>query len=301
MIERRGLWALTLCAVLLALAACGAAGADTTGNAGGMTAGDATADGGATGGDGTAAGSATAHGDAAAKPSAASAGTVSGNVTVFAAASLTDAFTELGTAFEAAHPGTTVTYNFAGSQQLAAQITTGGAPADVFASANPAQMASAVAADVVSGEPAVFARNRLEIAVEPGNPAGISGLEDLGRDDLAVVLAADQVPAGQYAREALTAAGVPIDPVSLETDVRSVLTKVALGEADAGVVYASDVAAANGRVDGVSIPDEANVVATYPIAVLQHAPNPVAARAFVDFVRADVARDVLEAHGFGAP
>ena len=225
-------------------------------------------------------------------------GTVSGEITVFAAASLSDAFTELGTAFERAHPTTTVTFNFAGSQQLATQIATDGAPADVFASANGTQMDVVADAGLVSGAPAVFARNRLEIVVEPGNPADVAALDDLGREDVTVVLAADGVPAGQYAREALDAAGVAVRPVSLETDVRAVLTKVSLGEADAGIVYTSDIAAAGDLVEGVAVPDEDNVIATYPIATLRDAPNPDAARAFVDLVRSATGRGTLDTHGF---
>ena len=236
-------------------------------------------------------------------PTAASDGavTVSGDVTVFAAASLTDAFTELGAAFEDAHPDTTVTFNFAGSQQLATQITAGGAPADVFASANTTQMDVVAAAGLLAGDPSVFARNRLEIVVEPGNPADVTTLADLGRDDVTVVLAAEEVPAGQYAREALDAAGISVRPVSLETDVRAVLTKVSLGEADAGIVYTSDVAAADDRVEGVAIPDEDNVIAAYPIADLRDAPNARAARAFVAMVSSEEAGKTLEAYGFDAP
>lgn len=228
-------------------------------------------------------------------------GTVTGEVTVFAAASLTDAFTELGTTFQRAHPGTTVTFNFAGSQQLATQITTGGAPADVFASANQTQMDEVADAGLLAGDPVVFARNRLEVVVEPGNPADVTTLADLGRDDVTVVLAADEVPAGQYAREALDAAGVAVRPVSLETDVRAVLTKVSLGEVDAGIVYTSDVAAADGRVEGVTIPDEDNLIADYPIAVMQGAPNARAARAFLAMVRSHAGRETLDAHGFLTP
>jgi molybdate transport system substrate-binding protein len=255
-----------LVTALVLLAACGAAGAETT------------------------------TGRTAAVPT-----TVTGDVTVFAAASLTDAFTDLGAAFETAHPGTTVTFNFAGSQQLATQITTGGAPADVFASADLAQMDVVADADLPAGDPVVFARNRLAMVVEPGNPAGVTTLDDLGRDDVTVVLAAEEVPAGRYAREALDAAGVTVRPVSLETDVRAVLTKVSLGEADAGIVYTSDVAAANDRVEGVAIPDEDNVIAAYHIAALRDAPNTPAAGAFVALVRSSEGRHMLDAYGFDAP
>jgi molybdate transport system substrate-binding protein len=225
---------------------------------------------------------------------------VSGDVTVFAAASLTDVFEEITRAFEAAHPGVSVTFNFAGSQQLATQIAEGG-PADVFASANQTQMDAVRDAGSITGEPVVFARNRLEIAVEPGNPQTIAGLDDLSRPGLKVVLAAENVPAGQYAREALDRAGVTVTPVSLETDVRAVLGKVALGEADAGVVYTSDIASAGDQVEGVEIPDQANIIATYPAAVVADAPNPAGARAFVDHITSDEGRAILRQFGFAAP
>ncbi len=214
-----------------------------------------------------------------------------GEVLVFAAASLTEAFGEIEEAFVAANPGATVTFNFAGSQTLATQINEG-APADVFASANQTQM------DVVgeAGEP--FIANVLQIAVEPGNPLGIETLEDLARPDVTLVMAAEEVPAGQYAREALDAAGVTVDPASLEQDVRAVLSRVSLGEADAGIVYASDVASAGDEVSGVEIPDEQNVPATYPIATLPEAPNPEGAEAFVAFVRSEEGQTILAEHGF---
>ncbi|CAN5870651.1 molybdate ABC transporter substrate-binding protein [soil metagenome] len=223
-----------------------------------------------------------------------------GEVTVFAAASLTDAFTEIGDAVEAAHPELEVTFNFAGSQQLATQIAQG-APADVFASADQRQVDLVVAAGLADGDPAVFAHNRLEIVVEPGNPRDIATLGDLARDDVTVVVAAEQAPAGRYARTALGRAGVTLSPASLETDVRGVLTKVALGEADAGIVYASDVVAAGDRVDGVAIPDDRNVVATYPISLISGAPNLDAGRLFIAAVRSEAGRATLERHGFGAP
>lgn len=230
----------------------------------------------------------------------ASPGRVAGEVTVFAAASLSDAFTEIGRRFEATHPDVAVTFNFAGSHQLATQILEG-APAGVFASADPTQMDVVAEAWLVAGRPAVFARNRLQIVVEPGNPKQVVTLRDLRRDGVSVVLAAEQVPAGRYARDALERAEVALSPVSLETDVRAVLAKVALGEADAGIVYASDVATAGDRVDGVEIPDAQNVVATYPIAALAGAPNPDAARAFVAAVRSDAGRAALERAGFAPP
>lgn len=225
---------------------------------------------------------------------------VEGEVVVLAAASLTDAFEEVATLFEEANPDATVTYNFAGSQQLATQIVEG-APADVFASANQTQMDVAAEAGLVDGEPEVFTANLLEIAVEPGNPLGVEAVADLADPELTVVLAAPEVPAGQYAQELLTAQGLAVTPASLEVDVRAVLSRVALGEADAGIVYRSDVASAEGEVEGVVIPDDQNVPASYPIAALTEAPNPDGAAAFVDLVLSEEDQAVLEAYGFTAP
>ncbi len=217
---------------------------------------------------------------------------------VFAAASLTDAFEAVGDAFEQAHPGTNVRFNFAGSQQLASQILHG-APADVFAPADMRQLQAGGAA--LAGEPKPFAVNELVIAVEHGNPLGVKGLADLGRTDLTLVLAADEVPAGRYARQALERAGVEVQAASLESDVRAALWKVRLGEADAAIVYASDVLAAGDAVTAVPIAPEEKVIATYPIAVLAGAPDPDAARAFVSFVESVEGQAVLGRHGFSPP
>lgn len=225
---------------------------------------------------------------------------ISGELTVFAAASLTDAFEEVGRQFEEANPDVSVTFNLASSSTLATQITQG-APADVFASANQTQMDVVDEADLVVGDRTTFARNSLQIAVEPGNPRGIESLEDLTRDDVTVVLAAEEVPAGEYALEALDAQGLEVGPASLETDVRAVLSRVALGEADAGVVYTSDIVAAGGDVEGVAIPADQNVHASYPIATLTDAANFEAARAFVEYVASDDGRQVLGAFGFSPP
>ena len=223
-----------------------------------------------------------------------------GDVMVFAAASLTDAFGEIARLYESQHAGSKITFNFAGSQQLVAQILQD-APADVFASASGAQMKRVTDAKLASATPSVFARNRLEIAVEPGNPKKIAQLADLARDGLVVVLAAEEVPAGKYAREALKKAGVTVKPASLETDVRAVLSKVMLGEADAGIVYHSDVVAAGDKVVAVAIPAEQNVIASYPIAALAHAPHAEAAKAFVALVRSAAGREILAKFGFAAP
>lgn len=236
---------------------------------------------------------------AAAEPADAGGGARPEDLRVFAAASLTDAFTEIGQTVEDARPGLSVTFNFAGSQRLATQIVEG-APADVYASADTEQMAAVTDAGRVA-RTSTFATNRLAIAVEPGNPRGVATLADLARDDVTVVLAAAQVPAGRYARDALDAAGVSVSPVSLETDVRAVLTKVALGEADAGIVYTSDVTAAADRVDSVEIPERDNVIATYPIGALADAANPDAARAFIAAVLSDEGRATLTRLGFGPP
>lgn len=222
-----------------------------------------------------------------------------GEIVVLAAASLTDAFTVLAERFEAVQPGTRVTLGFGGSQQLARQILDG-APADVFASADEVQMRALVDAGRIDGGPRAFASNHLVIAVAPGNPRDVVGLADLARPELTVVLAAPEVPAGRYAREALERAGVAIRPSSLETDVRGVLAKVTLDEADAGIVYVSDV---TGREDvtGVAVDATADVPATYPIAVLDDAPDPASAAAFVDLVLSELGRRVLADAGFGAP
>ena len=222
------------------------------------------------------------------------------DVTVFAAASLTAAFTELGDAFVAVHPDAQVRFNFAGSSELVAQIRDG-APADVFASADEPNMEKLSDAGGHAGEPTVFATNAVEIIVEPGNPNAISSVRDLVDDDLVVVQCAVEVPCGAYAGQVFAAAGVDVEPQSFEANVNAVVAKVTLGEADAGVVYRTDVSAAGDRVDGVVVPDEINVTARYPIAVPTSAPNPVGAREFVDFVLGGAGQEILATYGFGAP
>lgn len=222
-----------------------------------------------------------------------------GELAVSAAASLTEVFERLATRFETTHPGTTVRLNIAGSQQLASQILDG-APVGVFASADERQIRRVVEAGLAATPPRAFARSRLAIAVEPGNPRGITGLADLARSDLTVVLAAGEVPAGQYTRRLLHRAGVEVQPDSLETDVRSVLAKVALGEADAGIVYATDIRAAAGRVTAVPL-SGAEVTATYTVAVLETASTPALARAFLDLVVSGEGREVLRDLGFSPP
>jgi molybdate transport system substrate-binding protein len=217
-------------------------------------------------------------------------------IKVFAAASLTAAFTELGRRYTAAQ-GTKVTFNFAGSQALATQIGQG-APADVFASADLDNMAKVK--DLV-GTPQSFASNRLAIVVEQGNPRGIRTLDDLAGGDVKVVLAAREVPAGRYAKQVLDRAGVKVTPVSQEDNVKAVVAKVSLGEADAGIVYVTDVAAGGARVEGVDIPREQNVVATYPIATVKAGKAQDAAQAFMDLVLSGQGQEVLPRYGFLPP
>nr|WP_260407947.1 molybdate ABC transporter substrate-binding protein [Planomonospora venezuelensis] len=220
-------------------------------------------------------------------------------MTVFAAASLTGTFTELGRAFEAAHPDITVRFNFGSSATLAQQIVQG-APADVFAAASPATMKTVTDASL-AGPPVTFARNRLQIAVPAGNPAGIDALEDLADAEVKVALCAAQVPCGAAAARALEAAGVEVTPVTLEQDVKATLTKVVLGEVDAALVYVTDVRASGGEVEGIDFPEAARAVNDYPIAVLSTAPAGQAAQRFVDAVRSAQGRDVLARAGFEVP
>ena len=216
---------------------------------------------------------------------------------VFAAASLTAAFTELGKQYTSANGGTKVTFNFAGSQALATQIQQS-APADVFASADLANMDKVK--DLV-GTPQSFASNLLAIVVEKGNPKGVKGLDDLGNGDLKVVLAAEDVPAGRYAKQALDKAGVSVTPVSQEDNVKAVVTKVSLGEADAGIVYVTDVTAGGDKVEGVDIPETQNVLATYPIATVKAGKAQDKAQAFADLVLSGEGQQVLKQFGFPPP
>ena len=222
---------------------------------------------------------------------------VEGEVVVFAAASLSDAFDTIAEGFEAQHPGASVTFNLGASNALATQVADG-APADVLATASERTMTTVADAGLVEGEPTTFIANVLQIAVAPGNPLGIAGLDDLADPGLVLVLAAPEVPAGRYAAEALADAGVEATPSSLETDVRAALARVELGEADAAIVYASDVVAAGDAVEGVAIRDEDNVAAEYPIAVLAGAPNPAGADAFVRWVLGEEAQAALLEAGF---
>ncbi|MET7457248.1 molybdate ABC transporter substrate-binding protein [Streptomyces sp. NPDC005574] len=225
---------------------------------------------------------------------------VSGEVTVFAAASLKESFTTLGKDFEKAHPGTKVTFSFGGSDALAASIT-GGAPADVFAAASPKTMAIVTGEGDAEGTPATFVRNRLEIATLPGNPDKIASLKDLTRSGLKVVLCDKTAPCGAAAQKALDASRLKLTPVSYEQDVKSALNKVVLKEADAAVVYRTDVKAAGDKVVGVDFPESADAVNDYPIALLKDAPHAAAAKAFVALVRSAEGRQVLTGAGFLKP
>ncbi|WP_354643180.1 molybdate ABC transporter substrate-binding protein [Kitasatospora camelliae] len=233
---------------------------------------------------------ATADGTGAAKPT--------GAVTVFAAASLKGSFTDLGKKFEAANPGVKVTFNFGGSSALAQSIVSG-APADVFAAASPATMKTVTDAKAAAGDPKVFVRNTLEIAVPKGNPRHITGLKDL--TGVKTALCAKEVPCGAAALKALEAGGVNLTPVTLEQDVKGALTKVELGEVDASLVYKTDVKADAAKIDGVSFPEAEKAVNDYPIAALAKAPNAAAAAAFVTYIRSAEAKQVLGEAGFQTP
>ena len=221
---------------------------------------------------------------------------VNGDITVFAAASLTDAFGDMKAAFEKAYPGTTVKFNFAGSQALREQILSG-APADVFASANTSNMDQIVKANKASN-PQTFATNKLEIAVPPSNPGKVTGLEAFGMENLKIGLCAEEVPCGQFGRQALQKAGVTPKPDTNEPDVRALLTKVQTGDLDAGLVYKTDVLSAGTGVKGIAIPDNLNVVATYPIATITGSSNSTLAQAWVDFVMSPDGQKILQKRGF---
>lgn len=225
---------------------------------------------------------------------------VEGEITVFAAASLTDAFTELGTAFEAAHPGSTIGFSFDGSSALVQQLVEG-APADVFASADIANMTKVTEAGLEGAEPVTFATNDLAIIVEPGNPLDITNVADLSDPELVVLTCAVEVPCGAYAEEVFANAGVDVTPDSYEQNVRGVAAKVVDGEADAGVVYVTDVVAAGDGAELVEIPADVNVVAEYEIAPLAATDSADVSAAFVDFVTGPDGQTILSDYGFGAP
>jgi molybdate transport system substrate-binding protein len=223
-----------------------------------------------------------------------------GDVVVFAAASLTGSFTELGNAFKAANPDANVTFNFAGSSDLVTQINQG-APADIFASADDANMKKLTDAGEAAGDPVSVATNNLEIIVEKGNPKGIATVADLAKSGSIVVICAPEVPCGKSAAAVLAKAKVALTPASLEQNVKAVVTKVTAGEADAGLVFVTDVTAAGDAAAGVEIPAEINVTNNYPIVVTKEAKNTTVAQAFIDFVAGPAGQKILASYGFLAP
>ncbi|NGP05586.1 molybdate ABC transporter substrate-binding protein [Rhodococcus sp. 14C212] len=225
---------------------------------------------------------------------------VAGELTVFAAASLQVPFREIEERFETENPGTDVIFDFAGSADLVARLSQG-APADVFASADTANMTGAVDAGLVAGEPVNFAANTLTIVTEPGNPEDVRTFADLTRPGLDVVVCAPQVPCGAATARIEDAAGVALEPVSEESSVTDVLGKVATGQADAGLVYVTDALRAGDDVTAVPFPESAAAVNTYPVAVLADGANPATAAAFLAYVTGPEGRRILAEKGFAAP
>ena len=221
------------------------------------------------------------------------------SITVFAAASLTETFTQLGKQFEAAHPGDTLKFSFGPSSGLATQITSG-APADVFASAAPANMDTVVSAGDASN-PQNFAKNVMEVATPPNNPANVTSVNDLAKKSVKVALCQPQVPCGVVAAEVFKNAGITVKPVTLQPDVKSVLTQVETGNVDAGMVYVTDVKAAGAKVKGVPIPASDSASTLYPIATISSSKHESVAKEFVDYVLAPAGQQVLAAAGFQKP
>ena len=221
-------------------------------------------------------------------------------LTVYAASSLTSSFEELGEDFEQTHDGVEVQFNFAGSSDLVSQIQSG-APADVFASADEANMEKLTSDGLNGSDPKPFATNTLEIAVPPDNPAGVSSFQDLTKPKLNLVICAPEVPCGAAAVAVADAAGVTLQPVSEEQSVTDVLAKVTTGEADAGLVYVTDVLAAGDDVKGIEFPESTSVVNKYPIATIADGGNDDLAQAFVDLVLSEDGQQVLAGAGFGQP
>ncbi|MFB7237497.1 molybdate ABC transporter substrate-binding protein [Streptomyces sp. NPDC056269] len=236
-------------------------------------------------------------GSASASATGSASGAPSANLTVLAAASLTDVFKTAGAAYEKSHPGTKLTFSFAGSQELVAQVSQG-SPADVLVTADTKSM-DKVKAD--TGTPAIIAKNRLVIATGEGNPFKVDDLKDLADTKLKVVLAAPEVPAGKYSKQILDAQKVTVKPVSQEPNVRAVLSKVELGEADAGLVYKTDAASAADKVDAVEIPDDQNAIAKYPAATIKDSKNAEAAAAFVAWLSSPEGQKILQDAGFQKP
>lgn len=223
-----------------------------------------------------------------------------GEIVVSAAASLTDAFTEIEVSFEEAHPEADVVLNFAGSPTLREQILEG-APVDVFASADTRNMDEVVAANVIYAEPSIFAINRMQIAVPSGNPGGVTGLQDFAEDSLIIGLCSAEVPCGAFARQVFDAAGVDVELDTNESDVRALITKIEAGEIDAGITYVTDVIAAGAAVDGIDIPEAENITAEFPIVILAEAPNLEGATRFTQFILSLEGQEILGQHGFGLP
>jgi molybdate transport system substrate-binding protein len=232
-------------------------------------------------------------------PPAASPGGSAGTITVFAASSLTGAFTQLGKQFEAAHPGDAVKFSFGPSSGLAQQITSG-APADVFASASPTNMQQVVSAGD-AGTPKNFVKNVMEVAVPPADPGHVSSLKDLAKSSVKVALCQSQVPCGVTAAKVFSNAGIKVKPVTLEPDVKSVLTKVELGDVDAGMVYVTDVLSAGSKAKGVKVPASDNASTTYPIATISTSSHQSIAQQFVAYVLSPTGQQVLTAAGFERP
>lgn len=230
-------------------------------------------------------------------PSPSASAKPSGTLTVLAAASLTGAFGKIGTQLHAQDPGLDVKFSFAGSPTLVTQIQQG-APADVFASADQPNMQKVVNAGLNGQPPAIFAHNKLEVVVQAGNPKHVKAVSDLANPAIKVDECAPAVPCGSYATTVFGKAGIKVTPVSLEQDVKTVLTKVGLGEADAGVVYVTDVKAGGTTVEGVQIPDNLNVTADYPMVELKSTQNAAAAKTFIDYVKGPEGQKVLKGYGF---
>jgi molybdate transport system substrate-binding protein len=223
-----------------------------------------------------------------------------GKIIVFGAASLKKSFTEIGERFKTDNPGSSVEFSFAGSSDLVTQLTQG-AQADVFASADTANMDKAAQGDLLAGDPVNFASNTLTIAVAPGNPKNITSFQDLTKPGLNVVVCAPQVPCGSATLKVEQATGVKLAPVSEESSVTDVLNKVTTGQADAGLVYVTDVMGAGDKVTSVPFPESSGAVNTYPIAVLKGSKNAELARKFVDLVTGEAGQKILDAAGFGKP
>lgn len=257
---------------LMALAACG------SGDAGGVEAGTG------------------AHAEGSGSQQAA----VTGDVVIYAAASLTDTFSELGEQFEAAHEDVSLTFNFGGSSSLAQQILSG-APADVFAAASPTTMAQVTDESLHIGEPVVFAQNALQIAVPAGNPADVHDLTAFTQEELIIALCAEEVPCGAASVKVFEAAGLMPAPDTYEEDVRAALAKVRLDEVDAALVYKTDVIVAGDEVDGIDFPESQEAINDYPIVLLEEAPNPDGGRDFIDFVLSETGRSILGDAGFTLP